>query len=378
MIIFRLKFALFSGLMLMMLDGHAQTRARELARLEFVIDSAGNAYTSKSNTHAITLGIIEGSITQAYSFGTIDPADDRLATAQTVFEIGPISQTITATLLAEFAHKGYLDLDGYLLDYLPDSLVQNRALEGITLKHLANHTSGLPRLPTNFAHPDSLNANNPYPEFPLDPIQEYSAADLYEYLENFPGSSYAPGAAYSPSDLGYAIIGVILTEISGKTFEELLRESFCQPLGLENTGSIPYEDQDYAMSHLLSGEMILPGTYNALAGSLGIKSSLRDLLLYVRAHFVLPEADVEHALSMTRQFTYYILSETDLGLGWSMNLQQEHLVFSYNGDANGSSTYLAFAPDGRKAVVILSNSAEPVGDVGDAILEALLNVKPSR
>lgn len=378
MFIFRLKFVVLSSLMLMTLNSHAQTRARELARLEFVIDSAGKAYTAKPNTHAITLGIIEGSITQAYSFGTIDPTDPRLATAQTVFEIGPISQTITATLLADFAHKGYLDLDGYILDYLPDTLRQLKALEGITLKHLANHTSGLPRMPDNFAHPDSLNANNPHPDFPLDPIQEYSAGELYRFLELYAGPAHAPGTAYQPSDLGYALLGVILTEISGKTFEGLLREQFCLPLGLENTGSIPYADQDYAMSHVLSGDMVLPGTYHALAGALGIKSSLRDLLLYVRAHFVLPETDVEHALSLTRQFTYYIPPETDLGLGWSMNLQYEHLVYSYNGNANGSSTFLAFAPDGRKAVVLLSNSAEPVDKIGEAILEALLHVKPSR
>lgn len=357
---------------------YSQTRAKELARLEFVIDSVAKAYTSLSNTHAITLGIIEGAITQAYSFGSIDPFDDRLATAQTVFEIGPISQTITATLLADFDRKGLVDLDGSILDYLPDTLRQNRAFEGITLKQLANHTSGLPRLPNNFPLADTLNANNPDPEFPLIPEQVYGAADLYQYLENFPGSGYAPGDHYSPSDLGYALLGVILTEVSGKTYEELLVELFCQPLGLENTGSIPYADQDYAMSHLRSGEMVLPGTYNALAGSLGIKSSLRDLLLYVRAHFVLPESDVEHALSITRQFTYYIPPETDLGLGWSMHLQQEHLVYSYHGDANGSSTYLAFAPDGRKAVILLSNAAEPVKEMGDAILEALLNVKPTR
>lgn len=371
------KITLLCGLLLVALNASPQTRARELARLEFVIDSAGKAYTHRNNTHAITMGIIEAGRTQAHSFGVIDPSDNRPADARTVFEIGPISQTITATLLAAYANKGYLDLESSILDYLPDTLLNNRALEGITLKSLANHTSGLPRMPNNFAHPDSLNAGNPDPMFPLDPVQVYSKEDLFRYLEQYTGPA-AADIEYSHSDLGYALLGVILTQVSGKTFEEMLAEIFCGPLGLENTGSVPYADQDYAMSHLLSGETVLPGTYDALAGALGIKSSLRDLLLYVRAHFVLPESEVEHALSLTRQFTYYIPPETDLGLGWEMNLKQENLVYSYRGDARGSSTYLAFAPDGRKALIILSNAAEPVGPMGDAILEALLNVKPSR
>lgn len=355
-----------------------QTRAKELARLEFVTDSASKAYVAKNNTHAITLGVIEGAQTQAYSFGSIDPTDNRLATAHTVFEIGPMSQTFTATLLGIFVNNGSIDLETSILEYLPDTLKNNPVLKDITVKMLANHTAGLPMMPDNFADPDSLNSNNPYPEFPLDPIQEYSKEDLYAYLLHYKGSEIVPGSDYKQSNLGYALLGVMLTEVSGKSYEELLIEYINKPLGLTNTGTVPYENQDYAMSHILSGAMVVPGTYKAFAGSLGVKSSLKDLLLLVRAHFALPETETEHALSLTRQFTYYIPPETDLGLAWEMNLKQEHLVYSYKGDANASSTYIAFAPDGRKAVVILSNAAETVQQVGDAILDALLNVKPAR
>lgn len=355
-----------------------QTRAKELARLEFVTDSASKAYVAKNNTHAITLGVIEGAQTQAYSFGSIDPTDNRLATAHTVFEIGPMSQTFTATLLGIFVNNGSIDLETSILEYLPDTLKNNPVLKDITVKMLANHTAGLPMMPDNFADPDSLNSNNPYPEFPLDPIQEYSKEDLYAYLLHYKGTEIAPGSDYKQSNLGYALLGVMLTEVSGKSYEELLIEYINKPLGLTNTGTVPYENQDYAMSHILSGAMVVPGTYKAFAGSLGVKSSLKDLLLLVRAHFALPETETEHALSLTRQFTYYIPPETDLGLAWEMNLKQEHLVYSYKGDANASSTYIAFAPDGRKAVVILSNAAETVQQVGDAILDALLNVKPAR
>lgn len=353
----------------------AQTRAKELARLDFVIDSVSQDYTSKTNTHAIIIGIIEESRIQAYSFGAIDPMDDRPATAQTVFEIGPYSQTITATLLATYADMGLVDLDQSILHYLPDTLRNNADLADITLKHLANHTAGLPRLPDNFASADSLYALDP--EFPMHPMEAYHKEDLVEFLLHY-SAGVAPGSDYQYSELGFAVIGEILTAVSGLSFEELLIEHFVTPLGLENTGSIPYADQDYALSHVITGMDILPGTYQAFAGALGIKSSLRDLLLYIRAHFALATTPVENALARTRLFTYYIPPDVDLGLSWHMKPMNQDLVYTYMGDARGSSTYMAFSPDSQKAVIVLSNAAESVNELGEWIMEALLNVKRER
>lgn len=357
-------------------SGQSQTRAQELARLQFVIDSVSQAYTGLPNTHAITIGIIDGGNTQAFSFGAIDPSDNRLADAQTVFEIGPVSQTITATLLAAYADSGYVDLDVSILQYLPDTLQNNPHLMDITLRNLSNHTSGLPLLPDNFASVDSLNP--PDQPFYIDPVEAYTADDLYDFLLHFQGGDFTPGTDYQYSELGYGVIGTILSRVSGRTFEEMLIERFTSPLGLENTGSIPYADQDYAISHGISGADMLPGTYDALAGAMGIKSSLRDMLVYARAHFVLPESPIEMALARTRQFTYYIPPETDLGMAWHMHLTEENLVYSYYSDARGSSTYIAIAPDERKAVVVLSNSAESVEECGRQILIALLRLKPER
>lgn len=370
------SFIVLGFLMAIAHPGQAQTRAQELARLQFVIDSVSQAYTNLPNTHAMTIGIIDGGNTQAFSFGSIDPTDDRLADAQTVFEIGPISQTITATILAAYADSGYVDLDVSILQYLPDTLQNNPHLKDITLRNLSNHTSGLPLLPDNFASVDSLNPPNQ--PFYIDPVEAYTAEDLYDFLLHYQGSEFAPGMNYSYSELGYGLIGTILSRVSGRSFEEMLIERFTEPLGLENTGSIPYADQDYAISHGISGADMLPGTYDALAGAMGIKSSLRDMLVYARAHFVLPESPVEMALARTRQFTYYIPPETDLGMAWHMHLTEENLVYSYYSDARGSSTYVAIAPDERKAVIILSNSAESVEACGKEILVALLRLKPER
>lgn len=346
---------------LLMWTNFAHAQSREMARMEFLVDSLSKAYTAQPNTHALTIGVLDGWRSQAYSFGAIDPDDNRLADARTVFEIGPVSQTITATLLTALADSGFVDLDQPITAYLPDSLQYNQSLASITLKNLANHTSGLPDLA---ALPNLQNT---------DSVQSFSKANLYDYLVNYQAAT-DPGMEYKYSELGYALIGCVLTDISSMTFEELLWERFNTPLGLENTGTLPYADQDYAMSHLINSQTILPGTYDAFAGSIGIKSSLRDMLLFVRAHFTLAESAIEQALAGTRQFTFYLPPETDLGLAWKMHLNGINIVYSYGGDGNGSSTYVSFAPDTRKAIIILTNSAEPIGEMGEQLMQALLKI----
>ena len=86
----------------------------------------------------------------------------------------------------------------------------------------------------------------------------------------------------------------------------------------------------------------------------------------------MPESDLEHALALTRQFTYFNPPDTDIGLAWHMNLIGDELVYWHNGATFGSSSYIAFTPDRKIAVVVLSNSAEPVDEISKSILARIL------
>src|SRR5690606_14352630 len=172
---------------------------------------------------------------------------------------------------------------------------------------------------------------------------------------------------------GYGLLGDILSHVYGKSYDEMVQELICQPLGLKNTTTDPDPENQYvAKVYNKAGEETPLWTFDALTAHGSLKSTVSDLLNYARAHFKMPESDLEHALALTRQFTYFNPPDTDIGLAWHMTLEYGSLVFIHTGGTAGSSAYMAMSPDDKLAVVVLSNAAIPVDETGNRILEFLL------
>lgn len=336
------------------------------SKLDFYIDSIALAYSRKGNTHALAIGVVHEGKTSSYYYGETEKGNKGLPDENTLFEIGSITKTFTATLLAYLAQTQQLSLDDPITNFLPDSVAANPHLRSITLQQLANHTSGLPRMPENI---DATAAAHP-----LDPYKDYTQADLYGYLASYEAAT-PPDSIYLYSNLGYGLLGDILSTVYGKPYHEMVTEIICEPLGLKNTTEFPDPDSQYvAKVYNKDGQETPVWTFDAFAAHGSLKSSVKDLLNYAKAHFKMPETDLEHALARTRQFTYFNPPDTDIGLAWHMNLMGDELIYWHNGTTFGSSSYLAFSPDRKMAVVVLSNTAEPVDSLGVSILNSILAV----
>ncbi|WP_262249496.1 serine hydrolase domain-containing protein [Parapedobacter soli] len=334
------------------------------SKLDFYIDSVALAYSRKGHTHALAIGVVYDGKTSSYYYGETEKGNKQLPDENTLFEIGSITKTFTATLLAYLAQTQQLDIDAPITNYLPDSVAANPELQRITLKQLANHTSGLPRMPANI---DATAATHP-----LDPYNGYTQADLYSFLVSYKATT-PPDSIYIYSNLGFGLLGDILSTIYDKPYNEMVREIICEPLGLNNTTEFPSPDSQYvAKVYNKDGQETPLWTFDAFAAHGSLKSSVKDLLTYAKAHFKMPETDLEHALAQTRQFTYFNPPDTDIGLAWHMNLMGDELIYWHNGGTFGSSSYMAFSPDRKIAVVVLSNTAEPVDSVGISIVNSIL------
>ena len=337
------------------------------SKLDFYIDSIALAYSRKGHTHALAIGVVHEGKTSSYYYGETENGNKRLPDENTLFEIGSISKTFTATLLAYLAQTQQLSLDDPITHYLPDSIAANPDLQRITLKQLANHTSGLPRMPANI---DATAAPHP-----LNPYKDYTQADLYNFLASYQATT-PPDSIYLYSNLGYGLLGDILSTVYGKPYHEMVQEIICQPLGLKNTTEFPDPDSQYvAKVYNKEGQETPVWTFDAFAAHGSLKSTVKDLLSYAKTHFKMPETDLEHALARTRQFTYFNPPDTDIGLAWHMNLMGDELIYWHNGATFGSSSYMAFSPDRKMAVVVLSNTAEPIDSVGVSILNSILAAK---
>ena len=140
-----------------------------------------------------------------------------------LFELGSITKTFTALLLADAVVSKQLSLTGAVEDTLDGMRLRDSRGEPIRWVDLATHRSGLPRLPSNMA-----------PAVPEDPYADYGVAKLREFLAGFK-PAVARDTRYEYSNLGFGLLGHALSRAAGKPFAALLAERVIQPLGLDDT-----------------------------------------------------------------------------------------------------------------------------------------------
>jgi hypothetical protein len=141
-----------------------------------IVDSIARRYIQKSNTVGLSIGIIKDGKISTYNYGETKRNNRQLPNSNTIYEIGSITKTFTAAILAHYVNDGKMSLADPIIKYLPDSVAVNPTLKDITLVNLINHTSGLPSLPTNF------NAQKPYDD--ANPYKNYNKQLLFAYLKN--------------------------------------------------------------------------------------------------------------------------------------------------------------------------------------------------
>ena len=334
---------------------------------DLFVDSVANAYLKQQNTQSLAIGILKDGQTKTYFYGETAKGNQTPPTKTSIYEIGSLSKVFTAILLSNLIEEGTITLDQPISLFLPDTLKKNEELSKITFQMLANHTSGLPRLPDNLDKVKGFNENDPY--------KTYDKKALYSYLSSFKNKKN-PGEEYEYSNLGYAVLGDIICSIYKKSYDQLVKDIICKPLEMTNTFQVlDPKRKDTFKVYNKDGQEVIPWSFDAFGSAGGLKSTLEDLLKFANAQFKMPQTTLENAMANTRLFTFFLPPDTDLGLAWHMNLIDDLTVFWHNGGTAGSSSYLALSPDKKSGVIVLSNSAISADDKGKAILDYLLRKK---
>lgn len=325
------------------------------------IDTAVRPYIQKGNTVGMSIGVWHDGQSAFYNYGETETGNGILPTADNIYEIGSITKTFTATLLAWYVEQKKVKLTDPITKYLPDSVSSNYTLQHVTLEMLSNHTSGLPSLPRGFEKHISDQ---------LNPYSTYSKAQLFTDLANSSLSS-KPGEQYAYSNWGAGLLGVILERISGKSFDAMVSEVVTQPLGMNSTEEALNADQQkrFMAPHNDEGNPTKPWTFEALSAAGAFRSSANDLLKYALANMNPGDNKLGKAMALTHQFTYN--KDIKLGLAWHVITLRGTDYLFHNGATEGSSAFLAFNAEKNIAIVILSNSGEVVDGVGQAILAGL-------
>jgi CubicO group peptidase (beta-lactamase class C family) len=172
----------------------------------------------------IAVGIVDANGRRFVSHGNFSVKDSRPVGNDTVFEIGSTTKVFTSTILADMVQRGEVSLDDPVAKYLPaDVKIPQRGGKQITLIDLATHTSGLPRMPANFA-----------PKDPGNPYADYTVANLFQFLSSYELTRDI-GSKFEYSNMGVGLLGQALSRRAGMDYEALVRARVTGPLKMENT-----------------------------------------------------------------------------------------------------------------------------------------------
>lgn len=291
--------------------------------------------------------VIDGKPHYSKGFGYADVDTKKEITTETIFQIGSITKSFTATLAAQLVEEGEISWSDDLAKYFPNAKVPDKR---ITLQHLAQHTSGLPGDPPNLRR-----KHGDYP------ILAFTHFELYQGLKQST-LQFQPGKQWSYSNFGYAVLGHTLEIKTNTPFEVLVEQKLFNPLKMNSSTVTIWPELKPRLAkpyHLVDRKLAdydSPWDEEALAPAGGIASTSGDIAKYVAFQIKAHEksnavGDLQKAEVTTRGNPY--------GKGWFVEqIPGVGKVVSVGGDVDGYVGEIVFAPEHGIGSVILINSGD--------------------
>lgn len=284
----------------------------------------GDLYTSKRFSGVVFVAQ-NGRVLYEKSFGdTMIPPLAPL-TSKTKFRIASVTKQFTAAAILKLQAQGKLNVHENLCTYLQPC---PKTWDNITLHQLLTHTAGIP--------PSNINV-----------FQPHTSTELVAQI-GVPPLNFEPGTKFAYSDDGYRVLGALTEQLSGKTYEEFLRENFLDPLGMKDTGITIDEE-------LLGGAPTYMDFSN-LIGAGSMYSTIADLYRWAQAL---------DAWERDPTSEYRAMFEPQVGeqnpnylytYGLEVVQQKGHRYVGHPGGLGGSySSHVGRYPDSGLTFIILSN-----------------------
>ncbi len=288
----------------------------------------------------IAIGIVHRRKISFHGFRKTEKNTVAIDNSMSVFEIGSLTKIFTSTILADFVIDGKLSLEDDITKHLGFEVGFN---DEISFVSLANHSSGLPRLPTNL---DLGKAD------PTNPYKDYDAQKLKEYLER-PISFDNKKNKYTYSNLGAGLLAYTLKEIASSSFENLYEKYIFKKYGLTQS----YISTETEIAQLVKprdqyGKTTSHWDMNAMTGAGAVLSTIKDLCTFLDYHLY---GNTE-VLALTRKETFQKDERISMGLGWSiLNAKNKEKIYWHGGGTGGFTSYVLLSPESDIGIVILSN-----------------------
>jgi len=262
--------------------------------------------------------------------------------ADKIFEIGSITKVFTGICLSKMVVTNEVSLTETLQEQFNFSIPKGG---DITLQQLANHTSGLPKLPTNADDIVDFDLKNPY--------ANYSFEKLKNYLQNHVNLNSVSGTDYLYSNLGVGILGYSLSQKRNTTYEKLLKDIIFNPLNMDNTTTLlgNVDVSKLVEPRDINGNIVSHWDFSETTTAAGsIKSSVKDMSKFMFKNF-----EKDDVYNLAQKKTFNLGNNYSMGLCWNIYKDEGFNALTHNGGTGGFSSMLMLDKEKQTAVLVLSN-----------------------
>lgn len=324
------------------LDKPAKNYLKSHSLLTGQMDTIYKFMNAIPNNTQIAIAIIKNGETFYFGVKRINDTLFSIQNNASAFEIGSLTKVFTATILANFVIQGKLKLDDKINPIFDFPF--NNNLE-FTFRELANHTSGLPRLPANIRFAAIFSQSDPY--------KNYNEQKLEDYLKNNISLDYPKGSKSEYSNLGMGLVSYSMRKYSGHSFEKLAKEMIFDKYNMLHSSTDKTKIADILVEGLNDRGKPTPNwTPGALVGAGGIYSTVEDLSKFAIAQF--DSTKIE--LTLTRIKTFKETETRDVGLGWFIiNRKNGDHWYWHNGGTGGYSSSMVLDVKNRNGIIVLTN-----------------------
>ena len=304
------------------------------------IDEYMKAATELGRFSGSILVAQEGKVIISKGYGFANLEHDVPNTPETKFRIGSITKQFTAMAILILQEQGALSVQDPICKYVsncPD------AWRDITIHHLLTMTSGIPD----------------FQNFPDNERYERLPTTVEATIERFKDKplEFTPGEQFSYTSSGYVLLGYIIEQVSGLSYEDFLKEKIFYPLGMKNSG---YDHPQTVLKHRASGysrqgtrpinavhfEMDTPHAAGALY------STVEDLFLWDQALYT------EKLIPKTSLETMFTVFKEPYAYGWIIGDSFGHKMISHSGAISGFRAAIVRFPEEKVCIIVLSNIEE--------------------
>ncbi len=340
-------------------------------------------FLGSNEVAGMAVAVVRGDDVVSRGFGVRDIGSRAPVTPETIFHLASVSKPFVATAIVSLATgresgKPALDLDAPIIEWVPEFTLADGRAGDVTARGLLSHSSGLPDVSDYGWHDPQLGD---------EALSDFARSLSHWKLETEPGS------AYSYSNAGFELLGLVLSRMTGTTFETAVRRQLLDPLGMRHSTFLRSEVPAHlaASPHVGMPLTVPEDAYpysRRHAPSSTLHSNLIDMCRWMTAHLQPAEAAGSGSEGGPARLDAGLLDlmwrpvlpvgqppwEEAAALGWALGHYRGHRTLSHSGLDPGFGSRLVLVPEQRIGVVVLANSnTVPASPIAKAALDTALS-----